>query len=158
MSGRINIRQKGAGGEREICDMLNAILYARMKKLGYAKETLLEALKAFQRNQNQTAVGGSDITNPFRLSIEVKRQEALSLNTWWKQCVTSAESEGALPVLIYRQNHKPWRVRTYGYLMRSDVKGTALRAVVEFDWETFQQWADVWLEPLIVGRYGESGA
>jgi hypothetical protein len=154
----INIRTKGAGGEREICDMLNAILYARMKKLGYAKETLLEALKAFQRNQNQTAVGGSDITNPFRLSIEVKRQEALSLNTWWKQCVTSAESEGALPVLIYRQNHKPWRVRTYGYLMRSDFKGTSMRCAVEIDYETFQQWVDLWMEPMIVGRYGESGA
>lgn len=155
---RINIRTKGAGGEREICDILNSILYARMKKLGYDKEVLLEALKAFQRNQNQTAVGGSDITNPFRLSIEVKRQETLAINSWWKQCVVSAEREGALPVLIYRQNHKAWRVRTYAYLMRSDVKGTSLRSVVEIDYETFQQWMDLWMEPMIVGRYGESGA
>jgi len=63
----------------------------------------------FQRNQNQSAVGGSDITNPFGLCIEVKRQEALSLNTWWTQCITASREAGGRPIVLYRQNGKKWR-------------------------------------------------
>lgn len=65
--------------------------------------------KWFQRNQNQTASSGSDLTNPFRLSIEIKRHETLSINTWWAQCTRSAKAEFGVPVLLYRQSRQPWR-------------------------------------------------
>ena len=49
----------------------------------------------------------------YGLAVEVKRQETLSLNTWWKQCELSANRDNSVPVLIYRQNKQKWRVRTY---------------------------------------------
>jgi hypothetical protein len=106
----INIRTKGQTGEREVAGLLNAIVQQIRIKEGFPP--LADRDLPFQRNQNQSAVGGDDLTNPFGLAIEVKRQEALSINTWWKQCVASAERSGFKPVLIYRQNRKPWRVRT----------------------------------------------
>lgn len=65
--------------------------------------------KWFQRNQNQTASSGSDLYNPFRLSIEIKRHETLSINSWWAQCLRSAKAEFGTPVLLYRQSRQPWR-------------------------------------------------
>lgn len=109
-----NPRTKGQSGEREICDAMNNVVIAVREALGLsplAKEDL-----PVQRNQNQSAVGGSDLTNPFQMSIEVKRQEQLSLNTWWEQCIVQANREDAAPVLVYRQSRKAWRVRMLGYM------------------------------------------
>ena len=76
----INIRQKGQNGEREVADMLNGIIYLAMRELEFPEEECLKGLKTVQRNQMQTAIGGNDLTNCFGMSIEVKRQEALSVN------------------------------------------------------------------------------
>lgn len=139
----INIRQKGANGEREICDMLNFIIYTVMGELQYSKEEQLRGMSTVQRNQNQTAVGGCDLTNTFGLAIEVKRQEQLSINTWWKQCVASAERNEEVPVLIYRQNGKAWRVVTYVFVNLPTNKQLQVRA--EFDVESFKVWFTHWV-------------
>jgi len=103
-----NVKNKGAAGEREVCQLLNGVVRQVRGRMQ------LEQLspEPFQRNQNQSAVGGSDIINPFGLSIEVKRQERLNLNKWWAQTRLSADQEKGMPILIYRQNNKPgWKVR-----------------------------------------------
>ena len=102
----INSRTKGRAGEQEVCRWLNSIAAEAYRSKGLEPpETPL-----FQRNQNQTAVGGSDITNPYGLSIEVKRHEQLAVDTWWQQCYESAVTFGGIPVLLYRQNGKrKWR-------------------------------------------------
>lgn len=103
----INIRQKGQSGEREVCDWLNGIAYRALKDEGLPYPTK----PIFQRNQNQSAVGGSDITNPMLMCLEVKRQEQLDLNAWWKQCVTAAQQFGGRPIVVFRQNGKrKWRI------------------------------------------------
>lgn len=102
---KINPRTKGAGGEREICDMLNAIILEEADERGIVIET-----PPVQRNQNQTAVGGCDLVGTYNFAIEVKRQETLNVETWWKQCVESARKLGQIPILIFRQNRKSWRV------------------------------------------------
>ena len=78
----INVRTKGQTGEREICDFFNNIY----KEVYEYLQMSLPAKPIAQRNQNQSAVGGCDITNTCFFAVEVKRQEALSINTWWKQC------------------------------------------------------------------------
>jgi len=104
----INIRTKGQSAEREIATMLNEIVCDVRKQLSMLE---LEPRDfPFQRNQNQSAVGGDDLTNPFGLSIEVKRQEQLSINSWWKQTVASAARTDGRPILMYRQNRKQWKV------------------------------------------------
>lgn len=75
-----------------------------------------------QRNQNQSAVGGDDLIGTYDFSIEIKRQEALSLDKWWKQACVSASRQGKIPVVIYKQNRKPWRVMIGGYIVHPSVK------------------------------------
>lgn len=91
-------RNKGKAAEVEVYHWLNETV-----------ATVVGPGKWFQRNQNQTASSGSDLTNPFRLSVEIKRHETLSINSWWAQCTRSAKAESGVPVLLYRQSRQPWR-------------------------------------------------
>lgn len=144
----INIRAKGQSGEREVADMLNFIIYQVMKELEFPEEECLKGIQSVQRNQNQSAVGGNDLSNCLGLSIEVKRQEQLSVGTWWRQCVAAAERNNEMPVLMYRQNRKPWRVRTYAWINLPD--GKHVRAEVEFDVDTFKAWFREWARASIM--------
>ncbi|AVJ51809.1 endonuclease [Pantoea phage vB_PagS_Vid5] len=110
----INVRTKGQTGERDVCDMLNKVYAAVYEHLGLT----FPAKPIAQRNQNQSAVGGCDITNTCHFAIEVKRQEALSINTWWRQCEVSACEVKKFPVLIYRQNKQKWKVLCYVHPLR----------------------------------------
>lgn len=132
----INIRQKGQEGEREVARAMNSIVEAVLKAHGMAIPTK----PVIQRNQNQSAVGGSDLSNPFGLSPEVKRQETLSINTWWKQCIQASLDFGGTPVLLYRQNGK----RDWNVIMMVDVpltQSSHVRGVrAQMDWQSFLQW------------------
>lgn len=105
----INVRTKGAEGEREVCKLLNALYKEVYEILGIP----FPEKDIAQRNQNQSAVGGCDISNTCNFAFEVKRQEQLAINTWWNQCVISAKEIKKIPVLIYRQNKRKWAVVTY---------------------------------------------
>lgn len=145
----INIRQKGANGEREIIKALEPIVRRVMTEGGFK----LPDVDILQRNQNQSAVGGSDLTNTFGLAIEVKRQEQLSINTWWKQCEDAAKRNGEEPVLIYRQNHKAWKVVLYGSLELPNAIGqgaTYMTHRVEISWESFLQWFEHWVRRKLI--------
>ena len=138
----INVRTKGQEGEREIAKILNSIVAKvrdEFKLPQYAKEDEL-----FQRNQNQSAVGGSDLSNPLFLEIEVKRQEDLSVGSWWTQCITSAKRTGGIPILIFRQNRKKWRICMLVELPlfpENCKKYLAMPWVrAEIDLDTFKQW------------------
>ncbi len=132
---KINIRAKGQEGEREVARAMNSIVETVLTKHGIT----LPDKPIVQRNQNQSAVGGSDLTNPFHLAVEVKRQEQLSVNTWWKQCCTAAIADGAVPVLVYRRNKQAWSV-----VMLVDVAlgdGSHVSGVrAEIAWDAFLQW------------------
>lgn len=148
----INIRAKGANGEREVANTLNNIIVRVMTAQGWPEEEIQKAAKCVQRNQNQSAVGGNDLTNVFGLSIEVKRQETLSINTWWRQCIASALRNKEIPVLIYRQNHQAWNVVMYlqnPLPTVQNVPGEALYASstmrAEIDWPSFQSWFERWV-------------
>jgi len=145
----IDVRQKGAEGEREVAKILNAIIGEVMVAMAYPAEQVAAAQRSVQRNQNQTAVGGCDLTNVFGLAVEVKRQEQLSIGTWWRQCVAAAERNNELPVLMYRQNRKAWHVRTYAWLALPGAEpgswSRQQKIVAEFDMDTFRQWFAQWV-------------
>ena len=138
----INVRTKGQEGEREVAKIMNAIV-AKVRT-----EKSLPALATedehFQRNQNQSAVGGSDLSCPYPLEIEIKRQEALSINTWWNQTVASAARTKGIPILMFRQNRKKWRIMMLGevpLLPNNSSKYLALpECRVEIDLDTFVRW------------------
>lgn len=146
-----NPRTKGSSGEREVAKIMNAMVDNVRAAKGLPVLDVLD--QPFQRNQNQSAVGGDDLTNPYRLSIEVKRQEQLSINGWWKQCVTSSERFGNLPILIFRQNQKKWRVMMWGNLPMQPHYATTYKALehqrVEIDLDTFKAWGEMYLEGWI---------
>jgi hypothetical protein len=143
----IHIVNKGKTGEREVADAMNYCIYLAMTELGFPNPDCVKAMSTIQRNQIQTAIGGSDLIGCYGLSVEIKRQETLSVETWWKQCETSAIRDNAIPVLIYRQNKKPWRVRTYVYIPMPD--GHQMKAVSEFDWTTFRAWFKGWVKAIL---------
>ena len=145
----INIRQKGANGEREIIKHLEPIIRRVMQEGGFA----LPDVGIVQRNQNQSAVGGSDLSNTFGLAIEVKRQEQLSINTWWNQCDAAAKRNGEVPVLLYRQNHKAWRCVMMGALGLPQSQGQGeltMRVRVEISFDEFLQWFEQWVRRKLV--------
>ncbi|QDB70880.1 hypothetical protein [Pseudomonas virus PBPA162] len=136
----INIRKKGANGEREIADDLNAIISLVLKERGLG----MVYKPVIQRNQNQSAVGGSDLSNPFDLALEIKRQENLAVNTWWNQCQVAAKEFGGEPIVIYRQSRKPWLVVMNTQLLICNIgkipsRGTvSVRATLSYD--DFKKW------------------
>lgn len=105
-------RRKGQRGEREIVDLLQAVVnevYSRV----YMTST--EHIPLLQRNTLQSDRGGYDIVGLDWLAPEVKRCETLNLKEWWLQCKAQAKPHQT-PVLFYRSNGQKWRVRMLGYL------------------------------------------
>jgi|SRR5688572_30264227 hypothetical protein len=143
----INIRAKGQNGEREVALLLNGILMSVMTDLGYPRDQVVKAATAIQRNQNQSAVGGNDLSNTFGLSIEIKRQEQLSIPAWWRQCEAAAARNNEWPVLLYRQNNKPWKCMTWAYLHYAALEADqwCMKVQVEISYSDFQAFFRSWV-------------
>lgn len=155
----IHVVNKGKTGEREVANALNGVIQEVLKRNQWSPEAVAACSMCVQRNQNQSAVGGSDLTNVFGIAVEIKRQEVLSINTWWSQCVAAAVRNKEFPVLVYRQNHKAWRVVMYGSLPLPTVNapGQTLETVsarIELSWDDFLRWFFHWVErKLMNGEY-----
>jgi hypothetical protein len=102
----LNSRNKGQRGEREAASLLG---------------TWIE--KDLRRNLSQTRDGDADLLDIPGLTIEVKRQETLNVNTWWRQVCRAADNRGDIPVLMYRQNRKEWQICLPAYLLVIGAKG-----------------------------------
>lgn len=101
MGGKMS-RDKGQRGEREVYHILQPIVNEVYAEHG-------EVPPLLQRNQNQSRSGGYDIVGLDWLALEVKRQETLEINAWWKQTLRQCRDDQE-PVLMYRQNNKKWLV------------------------------------------------
>ncbi len=101
-------KNKGANAEREVAAIMQPIMdkvYAEFDKKAPKME----------RNLEQTRGGGYDLVGIPWLALEVKRQETLSIKAWWEQTLKQS-GPLQMPVLIYRQNRKKWRVMLVGGL------------------------------------------
>lgn len=100
--GKINSRQKGAAAERELIKELQE----------YLGDEIAGRMK---RNLEQSRKGGHDIAGLPGWAIEVKRYKRLSdadlARIWNGQVVTQAVRVRSRPVLAYKGDFKPWRVR-----------------------------------------------
>lgn len=126
-------RNKGQRGEREVCHLLQPIL--DQSGSGWS----------LSRNLEQTQKGGYDLVGVPGLAIEIKYVETLHLREWWEQCVRQA-GDDLLPVLIYRQRRKPWRVRMIGFL------GLGVQGVIDVAFEDFSRWFSVYVGHQMVQR------
>lgn len=154
----INVVEKGKEGERQVARALNAALLKVLVKMQWPEEDIPRMSMVIQRNQNQSAVGGCDLNNVFGLAIEVKRQETLSIEAWWRQCVEAAGRNREFPVLCYRQNHGQWHVMMYAALslpmINEGNQFASLPARVTVGWDVFLDWFALWVErKLMNGDY-----
>ena len=138
----IHVVNKGKTGEREVVDLLATEIYYLIHQHQYDDETKAALHGIVQRNQNQSAVGGGDI-NILGLSVEVKRCEVLEVDKWWRQCTTSAARNNDVPILMYRQNRKPWNVVMLGWLSLADSAQTQARVALTLEdfIKFFASWA-----------------
>lgn len=93
--------QKGKRAEREVAKIIQSVV----DSLPEEKRTKI------QRNTLQYDSGGFDIVGIDWLAVEVKHQETLQVEKWWKQ--TCNQAIGRVPVLFYKQNRSPWRVLAF---------------------------------------------
>lgn len=139
----INVRKKGQNGEREVVHLLNGIIQRVLASQQWPEDVVNAALKCIQRNQNQSAVGGADLNGVFGLAVEIKRHETLHIEQWWKQTTEQAGRNAEHPVLLYRQNHQPWRCITFGH---APLPGGRLSSVrIQFEEDAFVTWFYQWV-------------
>lgn len=153
----LNARTKGQVGEREAAELLNGLVFRATGKYG-----------DFKRNLQQTQDGGFDLFSeefPY-FAFEIKRVEALTpatIDNFWAQAKRQAKKENPLnptrnllPVLMYRKNRSPWRVRTYG-----NITWSKRQAVVDVSIEDFSDWFQEQIETIAAKRrerLAQSGA
>lgn len=108
-------RNKGASGEREILKWFMTNF----------------DLTGLKRNFEQAGYGGADCLDIPYIALEVKRQESVCVNLWWKQTIQQAQAAQRMPVLAYRQNRKKWLFcipaslitpTSWGYLTLTDTE------------------------------------
>lgn len=143
----VHSKNKGRKGEQDVANLLRHEIYLLMHKHQYDDQTMVALHQLVQRNQNQSAVGGGDISC-FGLAFEVKRQETLAIPEWWRQAEASAARNNEAPILIYRQNNKAWHVVMNGF-MALPGSSRVMSARVTIDIETFKVWFSNWAEQKI---------
>lgn len=132
----MNIRDKGARGEREIITIVQSVV----DKV-YSFYSLTPPI--IERNLDQVRNGGKDLIGIKGISIEVKRQETLNVEAWWKQCEKQA-ANNEIPILFFRENNKKWRV-----MIKLVIHNKLPRIRVEITLEDFIRWFEQWLHEQI---------
>lgn len=176
-----SFRQKGQHAEYEVRDLLQVLVDKAQSE--FVEENPLNSLVSpivLVRNLEQRRSGGSDIVGlqPDWAAIEVKRQENVSvINSWWLQTITAAAMKGMSsgeilktdsgewiyekePILIWRQNNCPWKVRMFGWLdLNSNIGWSErndgrIRATVDIpDWDVFAEWFVKKVKYMLVRAY-----
>lgn len=119
--GRASSR-KGATGERDVLGAFRDAMRAVEAALAECGHVFVARSEFATRKRIEKDTSNRDIGNIPLISIEVKRNENLNIKAAWEQCVRQADG-GLLPVLVYRYNREPWRVRTWIALTHHDRSG-----------------------------------
>ena len=140
-------RDKGKRGERDVINLLQPHVDFIYNAMRGAQTALMASVETpeLKRNQLQSDGGGNDIHGLHWLSLEVKNQQALSVESWWAQTLAQVKV-GQVPVLMYKHRAK-WHCVV---LARVDGMADALRitmSVNEFGyWFRFTLWQQLWQE------------
>lgn len=133
----VNSRGKGARGEREVIDLLQAALDEVAAELGKVAPRL-------ERNLEQVRHGGHDLVGIDFVQVEVKRVENDApglVKSWWEQAKAASAKfplDKQMPVLIHRKNNQPWKVRMFGQLPLAS--GQRVCCPVDISFDAFVVW------------------
>jgi hypothetical protein len=108
-------REKGSRAEREF---INEI-----------QDELGDFFGDIDKNWNQREETRFDLKlGPF--GVEIKRQEKLSVGSWWDEAVHQTAGSWLMPMLAYRLNFKPWTIvmalTDVSYLMSGEATNLAI--------------------------------
>lgn len=120
---------KGAQGERDVLNAFRDIMRNVEDELKDQGHTFVARSDFATRKRLERGTSNRDIGNIPIISIEVKRNENLNVKAAWEQSVRQADG-GLLPVLVYRYNREPWRVRTWAALTHYDGSGRVVHYAV----------------------------
>lgn len=95
MAGKLNSRDKGKVGERELARKLNELFGSECR-----------------RGQQYSGLDGSDVVGLDGVHLEVKRVEKLNVYSAIEQSERDSK-ETEVPVVFHRKNHKRWLVTCY---------------------------------------------
>ena len=161
MSGLMS-RNKGKRAEREVVNLLQPIVNKVYAAAGKEAPSL-------ERNLMQSHKGGHDIVGLEWMALEVKHQEALQVNAWWKQTEEQAKRivlVGELsaqptgqggnpprhpePVLFFRKNNARWQVVVKVKLALGDGRHVSTHGTISL--EAFLIWFEHKLGVVIAGQ------
>jgi len=92
----VNVKQKGAGFERDVANFLEDLLGIKFSRNPFEQ----------QRQANQPDLIADDPDFPF--SIECKRYKGGEfMKAWWTQSDNAARAANKLPCVIYKFDRKP---------------------------------------------------
>jgi hypothetical protein len=120
---------KGAQGERDVLNQFRDCMRAVEAELTERGLVFVARSDFATRKRLERGTSNRDIGNIPIISIEVKRNENLNIKAAWEQAVRQADNN-LLPVLVYRYNREPWRVRTWGALTHYDGSGAVVHYAV----------------------------
>lgn len=106
----IHVQRKGKVGEQELVRIIVGTMVQVEARVDAKRWPISSEVK--RCSSMQADRGGSDIHGIPGFGFEVKRAQVLRIDDWWQQCSDQCP-RGAMPVLVYRQNRKPWFVRWY---------------------------------------------
>ena len=129
--GKINSRQKGIRGERQVIDMLQPIIDSTINKNRDPRNKVV-----LQRNTLQSDSGGYDIVGIPWIAFEVKNCESGNVSDWWQQCWNQATADQTA-VLLYKRNRTQFRVRMKGCVGDGWVR---VEACVDISLNAFLKW------------------
>lgn len=92
--GTINSKRKGKVAELNIAHILQDHGYDARRTAQYCGNT----------------GDASDVVGLDGFHIEVKHQERIEIDKWWKQTTHDAKESGTIPLLVFRKNRQNWRV------------------------------------------------
>lgn len=144
---RVNSRKKGANGERDFISAFEEVTGVRLK-----------------RNYDQWAKGGDDFDIDWDInydpdseeekfaiffdknfSVECKRRKKVTDSLrqgFWDQAKSQARSKNKMPIVVYREDYKPWRVM-YPIMWNID---QTLDGVAELTLYGLQQYLMQWVQ------------
>lgn len=141
--GGLSSKRKGAAAEREAARTLWAILEPVYSGLG-------REVPDIQRNLMQTREGGYDLVGLDWIALEVKRQERANVEAWWRQAVQQT-GPGQIPVLMWRQNHQPWRYRVQVHVATGR---SWMWTHVDMEGDVFYGWLQKSVRERLISRSG----
>ncbi len=144
---------KGKEAEREIVRLLQPAVDEVYAQLQADYKPWFKAMPPLlQRNTLQAHRGGQDVVGLAWIAPEVKHHAKVSrvmVDAWWRQCVGQARDKQT-PVLFYRGDNEPWRVRMPGKCLIGDKDNTGRELMVPLVVDCYM---DAWMQFFKAKQY-----